>query len=163
VLAAGNGNTGAWYTNVALQVNDGEFAMGRTTETPGTGSDVDAATGGTAYTQQGPSGIIELTLGALGDVATAAPTAGTVQNLGSVVINNRYCEAGSIVLTNVVDMHDDGVAPNPQDAGFIVNVSSTGSGTFTIRIKMLPTVTIASNYTASDKIRIGYMIVNKSK
>ncbi len=163
VLATGNGNTGAGNTNVALQVNDGEFTMGRTTEAPGTGSDVEPATAGTAYTQEGPSGVVELSLGAAGNLATSAPTAGTIQDLGSVTINNRYCEAGSIVLTNVVAMIDDGTAPNPQDAAWIVNADNTASGSFVIRVKMIPTSTSASNYSTSDKIHIGYMIVNKSK
>src|SRR5581483_9243734 len=162
VLAAGNGNTTAGNTNVALQVNDGEFTMGRTTESPSVGSDVEAAAGGTAYTQQGPSGMIELTLGG-GNLSTSAPTAGSIQDLGSVTINNRYCETGSIVLTNVVAMIDDGTAPNPQNAAWIVNADNTSSGSFVVRIKMIPTATSASNYSTSDKIRIGYMIVNKSK
>ncbi|HET6401847.1 MAG TPA: hypothetical protein VFH95_10655, partial [Candidatus Kapabacteria bacterium] len=163
VLATGNGNTTAGNTNVALQINDGEFTMGRTTETPSAGTDVDASTGGTAYSQQGPSGVVELTLGALGNLATSAPTSGTMQDLGSVTIDNRYCESGSIVLTNVVAMIDDGSAPNPQDAAWILNVASTTSGSFVLRIKMIPATTSASNYSTSDKIRVGYVIVNKSK
>ena len=163
VLATGNGNTTTTQTNAALQINDGEFTMGRTSEAPGTGTDVEPATGGTAYSAQGPSGVVEFTLGATGNLATSAPSAGAVQNLGSVTINNRYCQVGSIVLVNVVNFTDDGVAPDPRDAGFIVNADNTTSGSFSVRIKMLPTVTSASNYTTSDKIRIGYMIVNKSR
>jgi hypothetical protein len=163
VLATGNGNTTAGQTNVALQINDGEFTMGRTTEAPGTGTDVEAATGGTAYSQQGPSGIVELTLGAAGNLATSAPASGTIQDLGAVTINNRYCESGSIVLVNVVGMTDDGSAPNPQYAAWIVNADNTASGSFVVRIKMIPAQTSASNYSTSDKVRIGYMIVNKSK
>ncbi len=163
VLATGNGNAIAGNTNVALQLNDGELAIGRTTESPSVGTDVEAATGGTAYTQQGPSGIVEFTLGASGNLPTAAPTANVVQDLGSVTINNRYCQVGSIVLVSVVAMIDDGIAPNPQDAGFIVNADNVASGSFKIRIKMLPTVTNASNYSTNDKLRVGYMIVNKSR
>ncbi|MDP4289330.1 MAG: hypothetical protein Q8922_15555 [Bacteroidota bacterium] len=163
VLATGNGNAIAGNTNVALQVNDGELAVGRTTESPSVGTDVEPATGGTAYTQQGPSGIIEFSLGPSGDLHTAAPTASQVQDLGAVTINNRYCQTGSIVLTNVVAMIDDGAAPNPQDAAFIVNADNVAGGSFKIRIKMLPTVTSASNYSSNDKLRVGYMIVNKSR
>ena len=54
-------------------------------------------------------------------------------------------------------------APNPQDAGFIVNADNVASGSFKIRIKMLPTLTSASNYSTNDKLRVGYMIVNKSR
>ena len=163
MLATGNGNTSAGQTNVALQINDGEFAIGRTTQVPDKGSDVEAAMGGTAYSQQGPSGIVELSLGSAGDLATSAPTAGAIQDLGFVTINNRYCESGSIVLTNIVAMVDDGTAPNPQTAAWIINADNTAAGSFVIRIKMIPTITSASNFSTSDKIRIGYMIVNKSK
>jgi hypothetical protein len=163
VLATGNGNTTAGQTNVALQLNDGEFAMGRTTESPSVGSDVEPATGGTAYSQQGPSGIVEFTLGSSGNLQTSAPTAGVIQDLGSVTINNRYAETGSVVLTNVVAMIDDGVAPNPQSAAWIVNADNTSTGSFVIRVKMIPAQTSASNYSSSDKVRVGYVIVNKSK
>jgi hypothetical protein len=163
VLATGNGNAIAGQTNIALQINDGEFSMGRTTESPNVGNTVEAAGGGTAYSQQGPSGMIELSLGASGDLATSAPTANVMQNLGSITINNRYCQTGSIVLVNVAGMIDDGSAPDPRDAGFIVNTESTSSGSFVLRIKMVPSSTNATNYSTNDKVRIGYMIVNKSK
>ena len=163
VLATGNGNTTAGQTNVALQLNDGEFTMGRTTESPSIGSDVEPATGGTAYSQQGPSGMVELTLGSSGNLTTSAPAAGTIQDVGSITINNHYVEDGSIVLLNVVAMIDDGVAPNPQNAAWVVNADSTASGSFVIRVKMIPTITNASNYSTNDKVRIGYVVVNKSK
>jgi hypothetical protein len=163
VLATGNGNTTAGQTNVALQINDGEFTMGRTTEAPGAGSDVVGAAAGTAYSAEGPSGVVELTLGAAGNLVTGAPTASTIQALGTITINNRYCQSGSIVLLNVVNMTDDGNAPDPRDAAFILNVDNTSSGSFSIRVKMIPAVTNAANYTTNDKIRIGYVIVNKSR
>jgi hypothetical protein len=163
VLATGNGNTSSGHTNAALQVNDGEFTMGRTTEAPGVGADVQPATAGTAYTQEGPSGIVELSLGASGNLQTSAPTASVMQDLGSVTINNRYTQSGSIVLVNVLATIDDGVAPNPQNAAFMLTVDNTTSGSFLLRVKMIPALTNASNYSTSDKIRVGYMIVNKSR
>ncbi len=163
VLATGNGNATAGQTNIALQINDGEFTVGRTTEAPGTGTDVQAATGGTAYSAQGPSGVVELTLGGAGDLVTAAPTANTIQKLTTITVNNRYCQAGSIVLLNIVGMTDDGNAPDPRDAAFILNVDNTASGSFSVRVKMIPAVTNAANYAVNDKIQIGYVIVNKSK
>ena len=163
VLATGNGNTTAGQTNVALQLNDGEFTMGRTTETPSVGTDVEPATGGAAYSQQGPSGIVELTLGSSGNLQTSAPTAGTIQDLGSVTINNRYTETGSVVLTNIVAMISDGNQPNPQNAAWIVNADNTTSGSFVVRVKMIPAQTNSSNYSSNDKVRIGYVILNKSK
>jgi hypothetical protein len=163
MLATGNGNAASGQTNVALQINDGEFAMGRTTQAPSVGTDVNGATAGTAYSAEGPSGIVEFTLGAAGNLATVAPTANTIQDLGAVTINNRYCQSGSIVLVNVVGFTDDGIAPDPKDAAFIVNADNTAVGSFKVRIKMLPTVTNAANHTVNDKVRIGYMIINKSR
>src|SRR5579883_52676 len=60
LLGVGNGNTTAGQTNVALQINDGEFAMGRTTEAPSVGTDVEGATAGTLFSAHGPSGVIQL-------------------------------------------------------------------------------------------------------
>ncbi len=162
MLATGNGNTTAGQTNIALQVNDGEFTIGRTTETPTTGTTVNAATGGTDYSAEGPSGMVELTLGN-GNLATAAPTANTMQSFGAITINNRYCQAASIVLVNVSGMTEDGTAPDVRDAAFIVNVDNIAAGSFSVRIKMIPSATNATNYSSNDKIRIGYVIVNPSR
>jgi hypothetical protein len=163
VLATGNGNTSAGSTNIALQINDGELAMGRTTQTTSGATNVAAATGGTAYSAEGPSGVLEFTLGATGNLQTAAPTASTIQDLGTVTVSNRYAQSGSIVLVSVTGFSDDGTAPNPHDAAFIVNVDNTASGSFDLRIKMIPTATNASNYSTTDKVRVGYMIVNASR
>ena len=163
VLATGNGNTTAGQTNVALQINDGEFAMGRTTETPSVGTVVEGAAAGTAHTAQVPSGVIELTLGATGNLVTAAPTSGTFQNLGTVTINNRYASASSIVIVSVENKTDDGVAPDCKLATYFVDVDNRANGAFDIRVGMIPTTTSVSNYTTSDKIRIGYTIINAGR
>jgi hypothetical protein len=162
VLATGNGNTTAGQTNVALQLNDGEFTMGRTTETPSVGTTVEAAASGTAYSQQGPSGVIELTLGG-GNLSTVAPTAGVFQNLGTLTINNQFCSSTSIVLVNVVQKISDGSTPNPQLAEYFVDVDNRTSGTFDIRVGMIPTTTSGSNYTTTDAIKIGYTIINPGR
>jgi len=162
VLATGNGNTTAGQTNVALQINDGEFAMGRTTQAPGVGSAVEGATAGTAYTAEGPSGVIELTLGG-GNLATSAPTAGVFQSLGTLTVNNRYCTTGSIVHVTVLTKTDDGVTPDAKAATYLVDVDNRTAGSFDIRVCMIPTTTDLSNYSTSDKIRIGYSIINAGR
>jgi hypothetical protein len=162
VLATGNGNTTAGQTNVALQLNDGEFAMGRTTQSPGAGSAVEGATAGTLYTAEGPSGVIELTLGG-GNLATSAPVAGVFQSLGALTINNRYCTATSIVHVTVLTKTDDGVTPDAKAATYLVDVDNRASGSFDIRVCMIPTATDVSNYSTSDKIRIGYSIINAGR
>jgi len=162
VLATGNGNGTAGQTNVALQLNDGEFAMGRTTQSPGVGSTVEGAASGSAYSAEGPSGVIELTLGG-GNLTTAAPTTGVFQNLGTLTVNNRYCSTSSIILINVLSKIDDGVTPDAKLAEYFVDVDNRAAGSFDIRVGMLPTTTDLSNYTTSDKIRVGYVIINAGK
>ncbi len=76
VLATGNGTPNAGQSNVALQVNDGEFAIGRTTQT-GTGyTVVEGSTAGTTYRAEGPSGVIEV------------PAPGAI-NAGATMVMNR--------------------------------------------------------------------------
>jgi len=163
ILATGNGAKNANQTNAAFQLNDGQFAVGRTTETTANAAVVDGATGGTSYSAEGPSGVLEFTLGTNGNLVTSSPIANVTQNLGAITVNNRYCEKGSIVLVNVTGFADDGQAPDPRDAAFIVNADNTQSGSFMLRIKMLPVTSNSSNYSTGDKVRIGYLIVNKSK
>ncbi|MDP4199654.1 MAG: hypothetical protein Q8922_03525 [Bacteroidota bacterium] len=163
VLGTGNGITSAGSTNVALQVNDGEVTMGRTTETSSSYSVVESAATGTAYSAQGPSGVIELTLGSGGNLSTVAPNSGVFQNLGKITVSNRYCSASSIVIVNVVSKSDDGVAPDCKLAEYFADVSNRTSGGFDVQIGMIPTTTSASNYTTSDKIRLSYLIVNPGR
>jgi hypothetical protein len=164
VLATGNGNTSAGTTNVALQLNDGEFAMGRTTEAPSAGSDVEAAAGGTAYSQQGPSGVIELSMGTSGTLSTVPPAAGVFQNLGAITVNNRYADSTSIVLASVVSKADStGVLPDPKSAVYFIDVDNRTTGAFDVRIGMIPTASNAANYAQGDKIRIAYEIITAGK
>jgi transcriptional regulator with XRE-family HTH domain len=162
VLATGNGNATAGQTNVAIQINDGEFAIGRGSTAPSVGTVVEAAAGGTAYSAAGPSGVIELTLGG-GNLTTAAPTAGTFQDLGTLTINNRYVTTESIIHVTVVSKVDEGTAPNPESAVYMLDVDNRAAGSFVLRIGMIPTATNGSNYQNTDAIRVGYTVVNPSK
>jgi hypothetical protein len=163
VLATGNGNSTASQTNIALQVNDGKFTMGRTTEAPSAGSVVESATGGTAYSAQGPSGVIELTLGTGGLLSTVPPVAGVFQNLGALTINNRYADSTSIIICNVLSKTDEGILPDPKAAVYFVDVDNRTTGAFDIRVGMIPTVTNTVNFLNTDAIRIGYQIISASK
>ena len=162
VLATGNGNTTTGQTNVALQVNDGELTMGRTTTPPGAGSVVEGGAVGTTYSAEGPSGVIELTLGG-GDLTTVAPITGLFQDLGTVTINNRYVTSESIVQVNVLSKIDEGTAPNPEDGIYIVDVDNRAAGTFVIRIGIIPTTTNLTNFQNTDAVRIGYSVINPSR
>jgi hypothetical protein len=161
VLAKGSGNTTAGQTNVALQINGGEFTMGRTTENPSKGTNGVGAAAGTAYTAQGPSGSIVLTMGS--DLNPLAPVAGVFQDLGTMTINNRYITTSSIILVNVVDKVDGGGAPSPKNCMYKVDVESRAAGSCVIRLGMMPFVTDASSFQGSDGIRIAYAVVNPGK
>ena len=162
VLATGNGNTTAGQTNVALQLNDGEFTMGRTTEAPSVGIVVEGAASHTAWSQQGPSGVIELTMGG-GNLATSPPTAGVFQDLGTLTVNNQFVSATSIVLVSVEQKISDGTTPSPQLAEYFVDADNRASGSFSIHIGMIPTTTSLSNYTTTDMLKVGYTIINPGR
>ena len=162
LLATGNGNTTAGQTNVALQVNDGEVTMGRSTETGIGYTVVEGATAGTAYSAEGPSGVISLTLGG-GNLTTVAPTSGTFQDLGTVTITNRYVTAESIVQVTVLSKVDEGTGPNPEDAIYMVDVDDRAAGSFVLRIGLIPTVTNGTNYQNGDEIRVGFTVINPSR
>ena len=161
VLATGNGNTSSGQTNVALQVNDGEFTMGRTTEAPGKGTDVEPATDGTAYSQQGPSGVIQLSMGT--DLLSSPPTAGVYQDLGTETINNRYITASSIILAGVIAKINASSDPSPKDAIYRVDVQSRAAGSCVIRIGVIPTSTSTHIFHTNDYIRIGYVVINPGR
>ncbi len=124
VLATGNGNTttgGSAVPNVALQINDGEITVGRSSETVGSGNGnmyasgpstsanagaaltntlQEAATAGTAYSADGPTGVIEIE-GPLADQnLNAADWFVWARNL---TINNKYAKANSIIFLQVID------------------------------------------------------------
>ena len=161
VLANGNGNGTAGTTNVASQISDGEFAMGRTTQAPSAGSVVEGAASGTLYTAQGPSGVIQL--GMITDLAAAAPTSGVYQDLGTVTINNRYINANSIVLASIVAKTNGGGTPDPKNSVFKVDIESRAAGSCVIRIGMIPFVTDPGSYQGSDNIRLAYVVINPGK
>ena len=161
-LGTGNGVSSAGSTNVALQISQGEFAMGRTTEAPSLGTTVGAAASGVAYSQQGPSGVIQLAI--LTDLGDAnAPTAGIYQDLGTVTITNRYITTSSIILASVVDKIDGGGSPSPQNAVYKVDVQSRAAGSCVIHIGMFPTATDVNKFQGSDYIRVGYIVINPGR
>jgi hypothetical protein len=169
ILATGNSNTTASQTNTALQINDGSFNIGRTTEAPGTGTAVEAATGGTAYTAQGPSGVIELTPFAA-DQTVGGNTSLSWAN--HITINNRYATTNSIILLQVLSTTDG--STNQVAGGFstanvtfstLVDNRQTGSFEISIGMYSLNAIIIDGGLLATDDdpIRIGYTIINPSK
>lgn len=161
VLATGSGVTSAGATNVALQISQGEFAMGRTTESPSSGSAVEGAAAGTLYTAQGPSGVVQLNLQT--DLSSVSPTAGVYQDLGTVTINNRYITANSIIIADVVAKVNGGGNPDPKNSVYQVQVQSRTAGSCVARIGMTPFVTDPGTYQGSDYIRVAYLVINPGK
>jgi hypothetical protein len=161
VLAKGSGNTTAGATNVALQISQGELTMGRTTESPSVGSTTSPAAVGTLYTQQGPSGIIQVSLQT--DLSAGSPTAGVLQSLGTVTINNRYITSNSIILAGVVAKLNGGGAPDPTNSIYKVNIDSRTAGSCVARVSMIPFITDAGTYQGSDYIQIAYTVINPGK
>ena len=161
MLATGNGATSAGSTNVAFQISQAEFAMGRTSQNPSPGATTDAAAAGTAYSQEGPSGVIQLSMG--NDLTTAPPTAGVFQDLGNVTVNNRYITASSIILVGVVEKINGGGSPDPRNCIYRVDVESRTTGSCVLRISMIPFVSDVHTYPASNYIRVGYVIINPGR
>jgi len=165
VLATGSFNQTAGNTNVALQLNDGEFTMGRTTETDTSYSVVEPAADGTFYSSEGPSGVIEIPINS-GSLSTYPPVADSFQNLGTVTIGNEYCSATSIIILNVQQKSNGGscsFGPDCTQAQYFVDVDNRSTGMFDIRVGMIPLISSANNYCSSDNIRIGYVIINPGR
>lgn len=190
VLATGNGNTTAGETNVALQINDGEFTVGRTTETGSGYSVVEAATAGTLYSAEGPSGVIEFNLSIANSSPLAAGLVGTLNTLGTplgsptlgnsingllglsvfnttLTVNNRFVTPESIVLVHVVDIAD--TDPIADLLGLFQNGTLTASTVVTNRQNGSFDFTIdlrllgATTGVNNGAIRVGYLIVNPSR
>ncbi len=165
VLATGNGNTGMLEQNIALQVADGEFTMGRTTEA-GSYTVIDAAAPGTDYTAEGPSGVIEIDLGGVTFNDDNNMVSNETRTSQDITINNRYARTGSIVLLSVSEKVNEGSAPDPNDIAFTINCISRANGSYTIRIYTTSMNNLSGSgnpFQSGDLLRIGYMIVNPSR
>lgn len=171
MLATGNGNTTTAQTNIALQVSDGEFTMGRTSEalvTAGTNityTTREAATAGTVYTQEGPSGVLDVS-------RTAADLTITINlpiYIGSITVQNRYVSANSIILVTVMGKSEgstnvSGTTFAVNSNQILTNVSARAAGSFVIDITALSPVARAMDGGATlsdrDHIFLGYVVIN---
>lgn len=159
VLASGNGNSTAGTTNIALQVNDGEFTMGRTTQT-GTGyTVVEGAVGGTDYSAQGPSGIVEV---AIPGIVVALPVVGQSLFNTTVTVNNRYVSSSSLVLVTIQDAPAGLLALLGSRLVATTSVSGRTAGSFNVTFSIHNLSLLGLNIGAGN-VRIGYMVVNPSR
>ncbi len=161
VLATGSGNTTAGNTNAALQISQGEFTMGRTTQAPSKGNVVEPAASGTLYSQQGPSGVIELSL--VTNLTTTPPTAGVFQDLGTVTVNNQFFSSSSIILADVVQKVNSSSDPYTKNSLYKVDVESSTSGSAVFHLAMIPLVTDTNAYVSMDSIRLAYIVTNPGR
>jgi hypothetical protein len=160
-LGTGNGNTTAGTTNAAVQISQGEFTMGRTTQTPSKGTVVEGAASGTLYSQQGPSGVIQLSL--LSDLGATPPTAGLFQDLGTLTISNQFINANSIIVADVVSKVNSASDPYTKNSMYKVDVESSTTGSCVLHIGMIPFVSDTNAYVSADYIRVGYCVINPGR
>ncbi|HYM20850.1 MAG TPA: hypothetical protein VEW28_07595 [Candidatus Kapabacteria bacterium] len=153
--AIGNdGATGA--TNVGLQLTRGDLTMGR--RQPGAGA---AGGGGVAYsgvagdggTNNGPSGIADVTVNFAAQGATAN---GAIQNSGIFSINNQYINVNSIIIVTVLDN------ATPFSTCYINlgprNVAGAGNFIFTVTRLVPP-----AGDGALATVKIGYVVINPDR
>ncbi|MBS1910450.1 MAG: hypothetical protein JST22_00565 [Bacteroidetes bacterium] len=159
VLATGNGNTAAGTTNAALQVSDGSFNVGRTTETGTAYTLADGATSGTAYSAEGPSGVIAVNnLGNL--VGTLA--VGQSLILNQAIINNRYVTPKSIILVQVLQASGNNLN-GLTNLTFSTLVNARANGSFTLSVSAQFAGLLPVTLGATDGIRVGYLVVNPAQ
>jgi hypothetical protein len=160
VFCTGGGNTTAGSTNAALQISQGEFAMGRTTDIASFGTNVEPAASGTAYSQQGASGVVQLSLDT--NLHALPPSSGVYQDLGTDTINNQFITSSSIVIAGVV-AKINGSDTNAKNSIYRVDVGSRSAGSCIIRIGMMPFETSALSYSPNDYIRVAYAVINPGR
>lgn len=166
VLATGNGNANAGETNIALQVADGEFTMGRTTETGVGYTLVNSAADGTDYSEEGPTGSIQFDLSTVTFNNNNNMVSNETRVSDVITINNRYARNGSIIMFTINDKVDEGTAPNPVNVAFTVNCVNRNNGNFVIRLYATSRNNLPGSgnpFQAGDLLRVGYMIVNPSR
>lgn len=165
VLATGSGRNVAGETNIALQVNDGEFTMGRTTQTNTDYTVIDPASGGTAYDADGPSGVVQINASTLNFNPNNNITSNQTR-LATFTLKNRYLKPESIILLSVNGKNDTGEGVNINQCAFTLNVRdrSTGNCTVEVFVTGRQNMTLSGNpFDEGDSFNVGYMVVNPSR
>lgn len=155
VRAEGNNTTTDANANIALQVVGGEFVVGRQAASAVNvnvaGSNILAEDDANTLTDQGPSGVVDVTGGGL--PAANSTTTGTRQ------IWNRYVKSNSIILLTGLDGGSGVLTANEAIA---YRITARAAGTFTIEVRRINPAVIASTGTAGTW-RVGFLIVNPGK
>ncbi len=152
VLAQGNGqNTNVGETNVALDVNNGELTMGRTTDPNDQDDGNTTPINPSATGFEGPSGMVSLK-------TSFASESGPYIQQQSFTIGNEYCSATSIV---EVTVHGNADAGKSTFTAQVVPGTGGNIGSFTVILTQL--VMSSKTSTASPTVDVGYVIINPSR
>ena len=159
VRSEGNNTTTDANTNIALQIVNGGFIVGRQAASAANvnvaGSNLVPAAedDNNVLTDQGPSGVI--------DVTTTAPTQGTSNTTTAALqVFNRYTKSNSIVILTILN---GGTATI--DGNEIVNpiITARTNGSFTISIRRLFPAAPTSTTATAGTVRVGFLVLNAGK
>ncbi len=155
IRAEGNNTTTDANSNLALQVINGEFVVGRQASsaandnTSGNNILVANEDDNNGLSDQGPSGIVDITDG--GNPAAGAPSTGTLQ------VFNRYAKAHSIILITAMT---GGTGVMGANEAIAYRISARTNGSFSVDVRR--TFTGGANGTAGTW-RVAFLIVNPGK
>ena len=151
--AEGNSTTTDANSNIGLQIVNGEFVVGRQASNAAndntSGNNILAEDDNNGVTDQGPSGVVDVTVNA---------AAATSVSSGTLVVDNRYAKTTSIVL--LTPMNGGTSAPNANES-VSTRITARASGTFTIEVRRTNPTAAAGG--TNGTIRVGFLIVNPGK
>lgn len=154
IRSEGNNTTTDANSNIALQIVNGEFVVGRqaanTVNSNASGTNILAEDDNNTLTDQGPSGVV--------DITTTNPGNNT-STTNTLVVDNRYAKSTSIILLTVMN---GGTASASNIEDQVARITARGAGTFTIDLKRSNPGTVGTAGTAGT-VRVGFLIVNPGK
>ncbi len=157
VQAEGNNTTTDANSNIALKIVGGGFIVGRQAASAGNvnvaGSNLIVEDDFNGLTDQGPSGVI--------DITTTAPVTGNTNSTQvTLQIFNRFAKTASIVLLTVLNGGTSTIDPNESLSPIITGRTN---GSFTISLsRMFPTAGGTTTGT-NGTVRVGFLVVNAGK
>ena len=153
IRAEGNNTTTDANTNIALQIVNGGFIVGRQASSAlndnTAGNNILAEDDANGLTDQGPSGVVDVTVNA---------AAATSISSGTLVVDNRYAKSTSIIL--LTPMNGGTSAPNANES-VSTRITARASGTFTIEVRRTNPTAAAGG--TNGTIRVGFLIINPGK
>ncbi|MGE3803025.1 MAG: hypothetical protein AB7H80_18555, partial [Candidatus Kapaibacterium sp.] len=154
IQAVGNNTNTAANTNVALSAISGEVTIGRQATAGANNSGANLMVLGeddALSTINGPSGVVEVSVNAPGEVD------GTTT--GTLLVNNLYAKSNSIVLLTILD---GGTATFDPAEIVSARISARANGNFTIEVRRHQGATGGLTGT-TGVVRVGFLIINPTK